>query len=107
MVRQDKPKLDKLVFRIITDQSQEVPALQNNEVQAIYPQPNADMVNQVKQINGRAVHPGQGPGLGAPGPEPEEHALADTGLRQAIFTAVDRKAIIDKTIGQFVPAPRR
>src|SRR5262245_29582818 len=35
-----KSKLDKLVFRIITDQHQEVPALQNNEVQVIYPQPN-------------------------------------------------------------------
>jgi peptide/nickel transport system substrate-binding protein len=30
-------------------------------------------------------------------------ALGDTKLRQAIFTAIDRKAIIDKTIGQFVP----
>ncbi|MDT4910784.1 MAG: glutathione transport system substrate-binding protein, partial [Pseudonocardiales bacterium] len=42
-----KPSLDQLIFRIITEQTQEVPALQNNEVQAIYPQPNADIVTQV------------------------------------------------------------
>jgi peptide/nickel transport system substrate-binding protein len=29
--------------------------------------------------------------------------LADKTLRQALFTAVDRQAIIDKTVGQFVP----
>ena len=41
-----KPSLDKLIFRIITDQTQEPTALQNNEVQAIYPQPNADLVTR-------------------------------------------------------------
>jgi peptide/nickel transport system substrate-binding protein len=98
-----KPKLDKLVFRIITDQSQEVPALQNNEVQAIYPQPNADMVNQVKQINGVQYTLGKGLVWEHLDLNLKNAALADTKLRQAIFTAIDRKAIIDKTIGQFVP----
>ena len=98
-----KPALDKLVFRIITDQTQEVPALQNNEVQVIYPQPNADIVSQAKQING--VQSAVGKGL------QWEHLdfnlknplLGDVKLRQAIFTAISRKDIIAKTIGQFVP----
>jgi peptide/nickel transport system substrate-binding protein len=98
-----KPKLDKVVFRIITDQSQEVPALQNNEVQAIYPQPNADMVNQVKQINGVQYNLGKGLVWEHLDLNLKNTALADTKLRQAIFTAVNRKDIIDKTIGQFVP----
>jgi peptide/nickel transport system substrate-binding protein len=98
-----KPKLDKLVFRIITDQSQEVPALQNNEVQAIYPQPNADMVSQVKQINGVQYTLGKGLTWEHLDLNLKNTALADTKLRQAIFTAVNRKDIIDKTIGQFVP----
>jgi peptide/nickel transport system substrate-binding protein len=98
-----KPKLDKVVFRIITDQSQEVPALQNNEVQAIYPQPNADMVNQVKQINGVQYTLGKGLTWEHLDLNLKNTALADTKLRQAIFTAVNRKDIIDKTIGQFVP----
>jgi peptide/nickel transport system substrate-binding protein len=98
-----KSKLDKLVFRIITDQKQEVPALQNNEVQAIYPQPNADIVNQVKQISGVQYTLGKGLVWEHLDLNLKNTALADTKLRQAIFTAVDRKAIIDKTIGQFVP----
>jgi peptide/nickel transport system substrate-binding protein len=98
-----KSKLDKLVFRIITDQKQEVPALQNNEVQAIYPQPNADIINQVKQIPGVQYTLGKGFNWEHLDLNLKNTALADAKLRQAIFTAVDRKAIIDKTVGQFVP----
>jgi peptide/nickel transport system substrate-binding protein len=98
-----KTKLDKLVFRIITDQTQEVPALQNNEVQVIYPQPSPDIVNQVKQITGVQYMIGKGLTWEHLDLNLKNTALADTKLRQAIFTAVDRKAIIDKTIGQFVP----
>jgi peptide/nickel transport system substrate-binding protein len=100
----DKASLDKLVFRIITDQTQEVPALQNNEVQAIYPQPNADIVSQVGALSDQ-VSSYLGKGL------TWEHldfnttnpVLKDKALRTAIFTAIDRKQIISKTIGQFVP----
>jgi peptide/nickel transport system substrate-binding protein len=98
-----KPKLDKLVFRIITDQTQEVPALQNNEVQAIYPQPNADIVNQVKQISGVQYNLGHGLNWEHLDLNLKNAQLADVKLRTAIFTAVDRKAIIAKTVGQFVP----
>ncbi|GII23560.1 ABC transporter family substrate-binding protein [Planosporangium mesophilum] len=102
-----KPKLDKLVFRIITDQSQEVPALQNNEVQVIYPQPDQDMVNQVKALAPNVQY-SLGTGL------TWEHFdlnlknkfLADKPLRQAIFTALNRQEVIAKTIGQFVPGAK-
>jgi peptide/nickel transport system substrate-binding protein len=98
-----KPKLDRLVFRVITDATQEPIALQNNEVQVIYPQPQVDLVNQVSQIPN--VSQTQGLGL------TWEHFdfnlvntfLADKALRQAMFTAVDRQAMIDKTVGQFNP----
>ena len=99
----EKPKLDKLVFRIITDQTQEVPALQNNEVQVIYPQPNPDIVSQVKQIQGVQYMLGKGLTWEHVDLNLKNSALADVKLRQAIFTAIDRKAVIDKTIGQFVP----
>jgi peptide/nickel transport system substrate-binding protein len=97
-----KAPLDKLVFRIITDQNQEVPALQNNEVQAIWPQPNQDIVNQVKAMAPNVQYT-MGKGL------QWEHIdlnlknkfLADKTLRQAVLTAVNRQAIIDKTVGQF------
>jgi peptide/nickel transport system substrate-binding protein len=97
-----KPGLDKLVFRIITDQSQEVPALQNNEVQAIYPQPNADMVNTVKTLPGVQYRLGHGLTWEHFDLNTKNKFLGDKALRQAIFQTVDRQAIIDKTVGVFV-----
>ncbi|WP_433557984.1 ABC transporter family substrate-binding protein [Pseudonocardia xinjiangensis] len=98
-----KPKLDRLVFRIITDATQEPLALQNNEVQVIYPQPQVDLINQVAQIPN--VSQDQGLGL------TWEHYdfnlvnpfLADKALRRAMFTAVNTQDIIAKTVGQFNP----
>jgi peptide/nickel transport system substrate-binding protein len=98
-----KSKLERVVFRVITDATQEPIALQNNEVQVIYPQPQVDLVTQVSQIPG--VSQTQGLGL------TWEHfdfnlinpALQDKAIREAMFTAVNRQDIIDKTVGQFNP----
>ncbi|GIH12009.1 ABC transporter family substrate-binding protein [Rugosimonospora africana] len=98
-----KPSLEKLVFRIITDQNQEVPALQNNEVQTIYPQANADIINQVKQINGVQYMLGKGLQWEHLDLNLKNPLMADTKLRQAIFTTIDRKQLISKTVGQFDP----
>jgi peptide/nickel transport system substrate-binding protein len=98
-----KPSLDKVVFRIITDQTQEVPALQNNEVQAIYPQPNADIVAQVDKLDGVDSYLGKGLTWEHLDFNTTNKVLKDKVLRTAIFTAVNRKEIISKTIGQFVP----
>jgi peptide/nickel transport system substrate-binding protein len=98
-----KPSLDKLVFRIITDQTQEVPALQNNEVQAIYPQPNADIVQAVGNLQGVSSYLGKGLTWEHLDFNEKNPLLADKQLRLAIFTAINRKDIIAKTIGQFVP----
>jgi peptide/nickel transport system substrate-binding protein len=95
------PVLDQLVYRVITDATQEPIALQNNEVQVIYPQPQVDLVTQVENIPGVSQH--QGLGL------TWEHFdfnlanpfLADEALRDAMFTAVNVQDIIDKTVGQF------
>jgi peptide/nickel transport system substrate-binding protein len=98
-----KPSLDKLVFRIITDQTAEVPALQAGDVNAIYPQPNQDIVQTVSGLSGVSYL--LGPGL------QWEHfdfneanpLFQDKTLRTAIFTAIDRKAIIARTVGLFLP----
>src|SRR5436305_13327987 len=42
-----KPKLDKIVFRIITDTSAEFQAFKANETMMIYPQPQPDAVDPV------------------------------------------------------------
>ena len=98
-----RPKLDTLIMRVITDATQEPIALQNDEVQVLYPQPQVDIVAQIQQIPN--VSQVQQLGL------TWEHfdfnlqnpALQDKALRQALFTAVNRQDIIAKTVGQFNP----
>ena len=98
-----KPKLDTLIMRVITDATQEPIALQNDEVQVLYPQPQVDIVQQIQQIPN--VSQAQQLGL------TWEHvdfnlqtpALKDKALRRALFTATNRQDIIDKTVGQFNP----
>lgn len=96
-----RPHLEKLVFRLITDTTQQVTALQNHEVDVIYPTPQVDLVEQVKGLREVAYQV-----------TPASHAhqmflnlnskpLQDRALRQAIITAIDAKEIIAKTIGQF------
>ncbi|OIJ95992.1 ABC transporter family substrate-binding protein [Streptomyces colonosanans] len=99
-----KPSLQRLIFKVITDATQEPTALRNNEVQGIYPQPEVDLVNQIKAIPNVTYTIGAGltwehfdlnlhnPALGKYLP-----------LRKAIFTAISIKDIMSKTVGQFDP----
>ncbi|MDP9116579.1 MAG: ABC transporter family substrate-binding protein [Actinomycetota bacterium] len=98
-----KSSLTQVNFRIITEQTQEVPALQNNEVQAIYPQPNQDIVQSVGNVQGVDSYLGKGLTWEHLDFNEKNPLLADKVLRTAIFTAVNRQQIISKTIGQFVP----
>ncbi|MGH3799857.1 MAG: ABC transporter family substrate-binding protein, partial [Pseudonocardiaceae bacterium] len=95
------PKLDRLIFRVITDANQEPTALQNREVQVIYPQPQVDLVQQVRNIPGVSSFIGLGLSWEHFDLNLNNRFLADPALRTAMFTAVDRQAIIDKTVGQF------
>ncbi|MEU6645736.1 ABC transporter family substrate-binding protein [Saccharomonospora sp. NPDC046836] len=97
----EKPKLDRVIFRIITDATQEPTALQNNEVQVIYPQPQVDLVNQVRNISGVSSFVGLGLTWEHFDFNLDTPALKNKALRQALFTAVDRQALINGTVGQF------
>jgi peptide/nickel transport system substrate-binding protein len=96
-----KPSLDNVVFKIIEDQAQEAPALKNNEVQALISQPNADIVSAVKSITGVNYNLTKGPTWEHIDLNFKNKWLADPALRKAIFTVIDRKAIIAKTVGPF------
>jgi peptide/nickel transport system substrate-binding protein len=96
-----KPSLDKVVFKIIEDQAQEAPALKNNEVQVLISQPTSDIVNSVKGIQGVNYNLTKGPTWEHIDLNFKNKWLADAALRKAIFTAIDRKAIIAKTVGPF------
>jgi peptide/nickel transport system substrate-binding protein len=97
------PKLDKLNFAIITDTTQEPAALQNKDVDAIYPQPELDLLTTVEGYKSLGVNYQLDLGL------QWEHfdfnlntpALQNIALRKALFTALNRQALIDRTVGQF------
>jgi peptide/nickel transport system substrate-binding protein len=96
-----KPSLEKVIFRIIEDQAQQTPALQNKEVHALISQPNADMVAKVGGMAGVNYNLAKGPTWEHIDANLRNRYLADVPLRQAIFTAIDRKSIIDRTVGAF------
>ncbi|MDQ4093959.1 MAG: ABC transporter family substrate-binding protein, partial [Actinomycetota bacterium] len=99
-------KLDRLIYRIITDAAQGPTALQNREVQVLYPQPQVDLVQQVRNIPGVSSFVGLGLTWEHFDLNLNNRFLADPALRTAMFTAVDRQAIIDKTVGQFTDKVR-
>jgi len=98
-----KPTLEKVIFKIIEDQAQQLPALRNKEIQALISQPNGDMVNQIKGMAGVNFNLSKGLSWEHVDLNTANKWLRDIPLRQAIFTAIDRKSIIDKTIGTFFP----
>lgn len=98
-----KPKLDQLIFRVITDATQEPIALQNNEVQVIYPQPQVDIVEQLRQIPNVSMAQGLGLQWEHYDMNLRNPFLKDKALRVALFTAVNRQDVIAKTAGQFNP----
>jgi peptide/nickel transport system substrate-binding protein len=96
-----KPSLQQLVIRVITEASQEPIALQNDEVQVVYPQPQVDLVQQVQEIPGVSQYQDLGLTWEHLDLNLQNEFLADEPLRDAIFAATDVQAIIDSTVGQF------
>ena len=94
-------KLDKIVFSFITDDTQEVPALQNNEVQLINPATvNTSIVQSAAQVPNITK-------VIAPGLEFEhfdfnqaDPYLAKLAVRQAIAYGTNRQQIISHTVGE-------
>ncbi len=96
-----RSRLERVIYRIITDADKEATALQNRQVQVIYPQPQVDQVQQVRKIPGVSSYVGLGLSWEHVDLNLANPYLADPALRTAIFTAINRQTIIDKTVGQF------
>lgn len=99
-----KASLQRLIFKVISDATQEPIALRNNEVQGIYPQPEVDLVNQVKSIPNVTYSIGDGLtwehfDLNLHNPVLGKYKA----VRKAIFTSISIKDIVAKTVGQFDP----
>jgi len=96
-----KAKLDKIVIRFLPDSTTQVPALQNKEVQLIYPQPQLDLVSQVKQIASVTNQTSFGASFEHIDFNTKKPGLDDVMVRKAIATGLNRENIIAKTVKQF------
>jgi peptide/nickel transport system substrate-binding protein len=106
LVRNDKywgPKahLDSIVFRFLPESTTQPAALQNNEVDLIYPQPQLDQVQQVKalpdvnsEINFGLSFEHLDFNFKTPG-------LGDLKVRQAIATGINIQELVNRTVKQF------
>jgi glutathione transport system substrate-binding protein len=93
--------LDKLVFRLITDVSQQPTSLANDEVDIIYPNPQVDIVQQVDELPNVKYQVTPGASVHQIWLNMNAAPMKDKALRKAIFQAVSVQDVIDKTIGQF------
>ena len=96
------PKLDKLVSAYVgSDSDTNVKALQNQEVNVIYPQPQLDLVANLQKLSGVTTQISFGPAFEHIDFNTKDPLLKHKEIRQAIAYAIDRKALVDATVGKF------
>jgi peptide/nickel transport system substrate-binding protein len=99
----DKPTLDKIILKFITDPAQQLPALKNKEIQGFNVQPNLDLYNGLKDLPGVNYEITSGYTWEHIDVNTKSPGLDDPVLREAIFDAINRQAIIDKTVKGYFP----
>jgi peptide/nickel transport system substrate-binding protein len=102
----DKPKLDKIVFRAITDTSAAADAYNNHELDAFEIGPSSANFAKVKDATGAALHYSGGPDWRHITMNTQAPALKDQVVRQAIYQAINRQQIADvdlKNLGTWKP----
>ena len=99
----EKPSLASLVYQNIgNDPGAAVSALQNDEVQMIYPQPQLDLVDQIAALEPNVVNNTEfGLSFEHLDMNTRNVHLADPAVRQAFGLSLDRQEIVDQTVGQF------
>jgi len=102
----NKPTLTQIVFKSITDPSQQVPALKNSEIQGFNVQPNLDIYNQLQQMQNVQYEITAGYAWEHLTVNTKNKFLQDQKLREAIFDAIDRQAIVDKTVKPYFPTAK-
>jgi peptide/nickel transport system substrate-binding protein len=94
------PYLDKIVYRMITDATQEPAALQNGEIDAMYPQPEVDLIKQLDGMQNVQYQLDLGLVFEHIDLNLQNPALQNVAVRKALFTALDVKGLIARTAGQ-------
>jgi peptide/nickel transport system substrate-binding protein len=98
----NQPKLAQIVYANIgSDSDTNVKALQNQEVNMIYPQPQLDLVANLKKLSNVTTSINFGPSFEHIDFNTRDPLLAHKEVREAIAYAVDRQALVSGTVGKF------
>src|SRR5215216_1724016 len=106
MVRNDKywgkkSNLDSVVVRFLPESTTQPAALQNNEVDLIYPQPQLDQVQQVKTLPDVTSQINFGPTFEHFDFNFKTPGLDDLAVRRAIATVTNIEELVNRTVKQF------
>ena len=96
-----KAHLDSIVFRFLPESTTQPAALQNNEVDLIYPQPQLDLVQQVKALPDVTSELNIGLSFEHLDFNFKNEHLADPAVRKAIATGLNIPEIVNRTVKQF------
>jgi peptide/nickel transport system substrate-binding protein len=96
-----KAHLDKIVFRYLPESTTQPAALQNNEVDMIYAQPQLDQVQIVKAIPDVTSEINFGLQYEHLDFNMKNPLLADVAVRKAFATGLNIQQIVDRTVKQF------
>jgi ABC-type transport system substrate-binding protein len=96
-----KTHLDSIVFRFLPESTTQPAALQNNEVDLIYPQPQLDLVTQVKALPDVTSELNIGLSFEHLDFNFKNPLLADINVRKAIATGLDLTEVVNRTVKQF------
>jgi peptide/nickel transport system substrate-binding protein len=96
-----KSNLDTVVFRFLPESTTQPAALQNNEVDLIYPQPQLDQVTQVKALPDVTSEINFGLSFEHFDFNFKNKHLGDLKVRQAIATGTNVQELVDRTVKQF------
>jgi peptide/nickel transport system substrate-binding protein len=94
--------LDEIVFQFIPDTSAEIQALRGGEVDAIYPQPQLELVDLQAEEN-ITIESGAGTTWEHIDFQYDNPLLGEDFVRQAIAQGIDRQAIIDQLFADINP----
>jgi peptide/nickel transport system substrate-binding protein len=99
----EQSKLDRIIVQEIgNDPAVSVSAMRNNEVQLIYPQPQLDLVKQIKSLEPTVTSQTDfGLSFEHLDFNTKDEFLAQKPVRQAIAYALNRPDIVAKTVAQF------
>jgi peptide/nickel transport system substrate-binding protein len=96
----DVPKLDSVTFRFVTDTAAEFQAYQGGEVEAIYPQPQLDVVDAINAgIDGNSSFTAETGNIEALWMNNAEFPFDSVAVRQAFAFSLDRDAVVEALFG--------